>query len=261
MTPLQSRWKQLGESWVGLLTIFLDPLVLFLGAASIGLGVVLTQHREGITATVFTIAFGLASALAGEVVAKRWTELNEQKAIVARGQLAVRGLNLLLRNIVVLEARAREYLKRHTEAEGADSLPPQTTRTCFEEIVDRCRLMQEETLSSIENWMDIIPEADVKTQIGLISELKLEIDRKAEGLTALQSKLKEAEGKPQGEVERLTKALHSAQNELDRAVMELQRRRHSIGAADWLLEDPSRLMIFERFLAQPTGFSKTPPGA
>ena len=56
------------------------------------------------------------------------------------------------------------------------------------EIIDRCTNLQEETVNSVENWTDIIPEAEVKTEIGEISKLQAEMVEKEAEITALKKK-------------------------------------------------------------------------
>ena len=69
----------------------------------------------------------------------------------------------------------------------------------YEESIAICSLLQEETVSSIENSTDIVPEADIKTQIGVISDLKTSIDDKEGELTHLKATLAEAQGKSEQE--------------------------------------------------------------
>ncbi len=43
----------------------------------------------------------------------------------------------------------------------------------FEEVIEKSIIIEEEVLSSMENWTDIIPEvADLKSLIGTVSQFK-----------------------------------------------------------------------------------------
>lgn len=207
MTPWKKRWTQLGQNWMGFLALVLDPLVLFLLVAAILLGVVVVTQRDPVVVAVLTIILGVASGLLGGVVSQKWSALTEEKVICARGRLAVRGLKLLLGNITALERRVREYLERHAASNGTPTLTPAVTQTCLEEIIERCVVLQEEALSSIENWTDIVPEADIKTQIGVITQLRLKLAAQSAQVADLTAKLEETKGRSRPEILHLEKTL------------------------------------------------------
>lgn len=59
----------------------------------------------------------------------------------------------------------------------------------MEETIEKINALTEESVSSIENWMDIIPDANVKTQIGQISDLSDELISKTNELDNLKNQL------------------------------------------------------------------------
>lgn len=197
-TSLQDRWKQF-------LSIVLDPWVIILLIASAYAGVQAANQTDPKSIALMTFIAAVGAGVLGGVLAKRWSDITEERVIVARGKTAVRGLKLLLSNIAHLEKRARVFLERYTPT-GETQRPDETT-LAFEEVVGRCRVLEEEALSSIENWTDIIPEADVKTQIGVISELHQERENLANGLQDLKAELAESANKGQTEVAALRKQI------------------------------------------------------
>lgn len=221
----KKRWTQLSERWSSFLSVILDPLVVLLLAGSIALGVFLVYQKDTAVVAVLTVLFGLASGLAGEMVSRKWAEMTEEKLILARGQLSVRGLKLLLGHLAGLEKRVSVYLKRHSgTAEKAVSQPPDVISICLEEILEKCALMQGEVLASIENWTDIVPEAE--TQIELLAQLRTEVSEKSEQLGALAAHLAEVEASADAskeEVSRLRRERDKMERELHHAEREAAR--------------------------------------
>ncbi len=86
--------------------------------------------------------------------------------------------------------------------------------------METCKLLQEETVSSIENWTDIVPEADIKTQVGVISELGQNLSQREAELAALKEELGEA--KDNSEAER--RALRNQVLEKEAQIVSLQRQ-------------------------------------
>ena len=96
--------------------------------------------------------------------------MTELKVLVARGKSAIRSLKLILLNISNIERRTKEYIA----CLDKENIEHKLITSNFEEMIEKCNILEEEIISSIENWTDIIPEvANLKTQIGLVSEMKL----------------------------------------------------------------------------------------
>jgi len=77
-------------------------------------------------------------------------------------------------------------LRDELEKESAD----QITIRNYKEISRFCVLLAEEAGNSIENWTDIIPEADLKTEIGVITGLADELIDKENEFEVLQEELR-----------------------------------------------------------------------
>jgi DNA repair exonuclease SbcCD ATPase subunit len=106
----------------------------------------------------------------------------------------------------------------------------ETVTTYLEEVIGRCVLLEEGILSSIESWTDIIPEADVKTQIGVISELTSKVETLEQELsTSLETK-----GKSEEEIEKLKADRSQKEKELSELRRELSGRTMLTGTVGTL---------------------------
>ena len=55
-----------------------------------------------------------------------------------------------------------------------------------------CSVLAGETTNSIQNWTDIVPEADVKSHNDAMNEMKAELDMKTDDLKELETELQSA---------------------------------------------------------------------
>lgn len=108
----------------------------------------------------------------------------EEKVLVTRGKSAVRSLKLLLVSIGSLQRRIKDHIQSIDKENPQEKL----MRSHFEEIEGTCGVLEEEGISSIEDWTDIIPEvANLKTQIGTITEMRGEVETLTSELTELKA--------------------------------------------------------------------------
>jgi hypothetical protein len=118
-------------------------------------------------------------------MAQVWAELSDEKMIDARGRTAIRGLITLLNRLANLERRVTQYLER----QNTNNLDKEVVRTYFEEVVENYNSLQEDVLSSIEDWADLIPEADIRSEIGVITELKSRVIQREGGMVHFESEI------------------------------------------------------------------------
>lgn len=218
MTKLTKRWGLF-------LSIVLDPWTLcFLFVIAFLVYKSLTQTPQSITSsTLFTLLITFTSAVLGGRIAKQWVDVTEGGILVARGKAAVRGLKLLLSSIISLDKRISYYLTQpHIEKASV-------TKIILEEIRERCNILAEESVSSIENWTDIIPEADVKTHIGVISDLKYQLESTAKEMQSLNAELSQTKDKSKEDLDDLMKRIKDKDNELSKLERELRRKAANFG--------------------------------
>lgn len=214
MTPLRDRWRAF---WA----IILDPLSVGLLISTAFLAIVLVFQTDRIIVATLTFLVAVFSGVLGGVLGKKWDDLTGERIIVARGKSAIRSLKLLLGSAVALERRVRQYLGEYLAENEKKNASPEIATTHFKEIVDRCVLLEEGILSSIESWTDITPEGDIKTQIGVISELTRKVDNLTRDLDTLGSELQETKGKTEKEMETLRAEKKQKEKELSELRREL----------------------------------------
>ncbi len=180
--------------------IILDPWTFLFLLTSILLLYISGKQNNPTIITLLSSLLSISSAVVGARILKQWVDINEGGIVVARGNAAVRGLKLLLTSIISLDKRINQYI---SQDQNKESINPMIINL-LNEIKGRCDLMTEEAVNSIENWTDIIPEANIKTQIGVISEYKGKLESSNLELGLLKEKLKDTEGKTEKEIKALT---------------------------------------------------------
>lgn len=221
--PNEEHDEGLKAQWLAFLKVILDPWVLALAVAALYSGNAALSASPNSSASALALVASLASGLLGGRIAQRWGTLTEERVTVARGKTAVRGLKLHLGSVADLERRARGFLARSNTA-----VPSFSAGMALEEVVGRCRLLQEQVLSSIENWTDIVPEANIKTQIGEITRLADENDEQVAEVAKLKAELSDSKNQSasaqkslQTELERKEKLLRETQRKLTESTSSL----------------------------------------
>lgn len=224
---LKQKWKNFGN-------VIFDPWVVFLLIFTIILYILFSNINTGdkgnkTIITVITTIISIITGLLGGVIANKWAELTEIKVMVARGKSAIRGLKLILLNVANIEKRTKEYIGNISEENSEYKL----IRSTYEEVIEKCNIVEEEIISAIENWTDILPEAaNFKTEIGLVSNLKqhqvalgCEIDKLNEDIKNLQQsesdekeKLQEKLKQKEEELSNTRKKLRDKENELNKSI-------------------------------------------
>ena len=247
MQPLKERWVSFGG-------IIGDPIVVIFLVATILLAIFLKSQKAPEVIVALTIIITITSAILGGRLRDKWSEITEEKVIVARGKTAVRGLKLLLGNILALEKRVCEYLLRSQDEQSRVGQSPEVIRTYLEEIIGRCRNQGEEAISSIENWTDIVPEANIRTQIGVISKIREEGDKLIAEVRTLKQKLAEAKNQKVEETATLKKEIETKEEELRKIKYQLFETSSKafgtsvISGASLMYVNPSFVGSFETVL-------------
>src|SRR6266568_3349530 len=175
LTPIDDVWrplKRLWMSWLSFFEVLLDPVGIILLGFTLGLIVYETSNSADLQkfpllAVIVTGLVSIFGGVTGAYLPKGFSRISEGGILVTRGKSAIRGLTLLLQNLNNLEGRVGAYLSRAHSAKADLNIT-----TSYEEVISRCTQLEEEAINSIEEWTDIIPDANVKTQIGVITSLK-----------------------------------------------------------------------------------------
>jgi len=160
-------FKKLKDEWSLFVSIFFSPVIMLLMISIIFLFFIPSSDKDSESyKSLITLLISLFSGLAGALITSKWAKYQETGVLATRGKSAVRGLKLLLFNISTFEERLREQKKAIIdEDDGVQSL-------LFDESLERCSSLKEETLNSIEEWVGIVPDADVQIKIGELSNLE-----------------------------------------------------------------------------------------
>lgn len=203
------------ERWEAFIEAFLDPMVFALGLLSILILVLSLSQPDLLTQTLMILLLSIVTGIAGGIVAKRWDDHTGQRLLVVRGKVAVRSLKLLLSHVNRLHSNVGIYIAeiqaKLNESEGEND---DTALHYLKEVSDRCIAIMEEDLSSIDNWADIVPEADVETQFDLLSRLFREGERLQADLDDVTEALGESENASKEEINKLQNQKTKLETEL-----------------------------------------------
>ncbi len=173
-----------------------------------------------------TMVISIFSGLIGAIAYKYWNDFNEERVLITRGRSAIRGLAVLTQSISALEQRVRIFLDgEHTIGEKLDAL--EIVR--YEELLSRFCNLQEQTINAVEEWKDIIPEAAIKTQIGVITELRSEKVTLEARFNDIQKELAATKEKSEEEVKALQQQLLETETNLAKVKSELREKTSQLG--------------------------------
>jgi hypothetical protein len=220
----------LGDQWKAFWNIVLDPWVVLLFIATICLSVILIIGQpDKIVVAILTFLVSLFSGILGGIVAKRWDDISQEKVIETRGKLANRGLNLLLSNVIGMERRVRLYLQRYTDSKYKKYVSSEVLKTYFEEIVEKCVILEENVINSIEDWTDILPDAEIKSVVDLMRDLKEKYSNSVSELEKVNNSLQETREKTGNEIDKLKAEKKKITEELTRIEGELRDKTRQVG--------------------------------
>jgi hypothetical protein len=175
---LVARWRSF---WI----VLCDPWnagLLMLAAIMLYFG----QSKSNDSANVIAqIVLALSTGVLGGRIANELAALVGTSVIEARARVAVRSLQLLFRTTVVIDERVGKFLS----ASRSGSIEPAVTQRNYEEVISLCRLLQEQANSSIDNWRDVVPEAQLSSTIGEITALRDSLDAQHAAVAQLNSSL------------------------------------------------------------------------
>jgi archaellum component FlaC len=182
----QESDKTLKNKWANFWNVIFDPWVVSIFSVTLIVICFAAEIEDKKFQSVMTIIIAILSSIFGGIIANRWAQYTEFKVLVVRGKSAVRSLKLILLNVSNVGKRTKHYISDLEEDKGEYKL----IKSNFEEIVEKCNILEEEILSSIENWTDIIPEIkDAKNNIGLASQMKIQIAELEKVISELNKKL------------------------------------------------------------------------
>lgn len=223
MDKIKKLWIKFLYSWSVFLSICIDPLVI-LSIITLSYLYNSTDADKPTPALIYILVTAV-STIFGVRITQKWSEITEGGIIKARGRTAVRSLKLLLGNISSLEQRIANF------SDNTDQINnnPDVTSRNYEEIREKCLRLQEEVISSIENWTEFVPEADIKTQIGEITGVSSSLLNAEEELKAVTEELEHIKNTNNGEKDKLELEVKARQNEIKKLENELIVKNFKLG--------------------------------
>jgi hypothetical protein len=147
-------------SWGRFLGVIFSPDVVLPTIVAVIFGYWAFTTSDTTAKAVASVVMALLTGIAGARISKKLIEESRKGQIFTRGQSAVRGLNLILANLGTLEAQ----LERARASSDDESVNKD-----FFYLKNLGIVIQRQAINSIEEWKDILPEADI---LELIEELK-----------------------------------------------------------------------------------------
>ncbi len=196
--------KAFFKTWCDFLKAIVDPWIFTIIALYVYLTIQINNTENQNIITLLTILISISSAVIGSILAKNLLIINGEDSLRARGKVSIRSLKLILGNLY--------SFSKSLETKGSNK---DIKEIYLSDIIERITILQEEVLSSIENWTDIIPEADVKTQIGIITSLKEDFTKNKNELELVISELNSRVKKTSEEKQELKDKVENIKSILD----------------------------------------------
>lgn len=184
--------EKLKEEWKFLFGIIFEPWSLLLLTITISMLVLsYTQLGAGLSNSnnvLFAVLLALSSGLLGGRFIQQWNDLVRDKTLAKRGHLAIRNLKLLFTNLTNLENKFKSHLHHQNGQKRSQEVVNETLELSM-------MMLKEEIINSIEDWTDIIPNANIKSHIEFIHDLRSALLISEKELEDLKSELIKTKGK------------------------------------------------------------------
>lgn len=152
------------QRWLVFLSIIVDPWIAVLSVITAIIICMNAYNDNPIITVILSLLTVFSSGVIGARLTKIWTDNADKGILTTRGKNTIRDLVLLIENIGVIKRRIRVYIARQNEEQSKKA-----TIISFEELIEKCNILEREVINSIESWSDIIPDADISVKLEDIS--------------------------------------------------------------------------------------------
>lgn len=205
--------------WGVFLRVILDPYTFLLVVVGFVLGWFGPKAvGEGYNA-VLQIVIAVVTGVVGARISTSMAAINQDGKLYASGRMAVRGLRLILTKTLALERRVATFVAQSQEQKPAETRAEVAMRN-LDEVLESIRMLQLEVVGSIENWVDVVPDADVSKIFMAVGELREQLTQKDEQLREAVESKERLESK--GETDTL------ALNEAESRIRDLERDKAAL---------------------------------
>lgn len=205
--------KSFFYKWGRYLSVIFSPDVVLSIIGAIIFGYWSTTTADTTAKTVGAVVMAILTGVAGARLAKMIIEDSSTGQIFTRGQSAVRGLGLILTNLGTLEAQLE---KARAECNGTE------IGKDFMYIKSLAVVIQRQAVNSMEEWKDILPEADIRKMIDDLSKKVSDADELRETLESVQAQLDKVQSEAGNTGEQLEK-LKKQKLKLEKELKEKER--------------------------------------
>lgn len=176
--------KGVALPWGVFLKVVLDPFTLLLLVGAVLLGVLGPKALGDGYNALLQVVIAVVTGVVGARVSTSMAALNQEGKLYSSGKMAVRGLRLILRKTFALERRVLLFVSE-VKSQSSAEVRAEVAQRNMDEVLESIRTLQLEITGSIENWVDVVPDADVSTVLLAVGDLR-------DQLTQKESELKEA---------------------------------------------------------------------
>ena len=173
--PEGDEWKKFLQEWKNFAITIFSPWTVCLIAITLYFAYRTAGQKTPENIAIFTFILSIFSGVTGGLISKNWMDLTEQRVLVTRGKSAIRSLVLLIFNIGSAQLRVGEY-SAEIEDLGDDEDPDSDlVANWLKEEILRLNNLREEAIKSVENWTDIIPEANIRPELAKFNDEVLRV--------------------------------------------------------------------------------------
>lgn len=209
-------------SWKKFIRVMLDPYTLMLTVVAVVLGCFGPKAIGESYNALLQVVIALMTGVVGARMATSMAALNQEGKLYSNGRMAVRGLRLILTRTIALERRVAIFVSE-AHREEQPEVKAAVARRNLDEVMESIRTLQTEIAGSIENWVEIVPSADLSALFNAVADLREQLSRKEVELSDAVSIRTELESKGTADAE----SLRNAENR----IAELERQRTGLEAS------------------------------
>jgi hypothetical protein len=205
-SSLKTQWGDFARAFANPLTIYLFICVFFL---------TLIQGRAasntGLSAA-FILLIGLLTGVGISRFEKVYSEYKDRRPMVRRGKIAIRRLSVLIEYIRLLESKIDIFQK---QLEGKSRISTETIDIKLEELKNYCLSLQIAGFSSIEDWIDVVPDVSVTTlQAQVIAKFLYDREAALQNVIRLNDELARDKDQPAEEKAKLQAEISKKEQEI-----------------------------------------------
>lgn len=191
--------------WGVFLKVILDPYTFLLIVVGAVLGWFGPKAVGDNYNALLQIVVAVVTGVVGARISTAMAAINQDGKLYASGRMAVRGLRLILTKTLALERRVATFVAQSQEEKSAETRADVAKRN-LDEVLESIRMLQSEVVGSIENWVDVVPDADVSKIFMAVGELRDQLTQKDEQLREAVKSKERLESKGETDTQALQQA-------------------------------------------------------